>query len=580
MLRARAERVLYAVRTRNEIEPVLRELKRFGVKFSFLYSARRMCPLLRGDGGAPPPDEFWENCRLARLRGICPYYERLVELGDVASFVRGVVERHAPSATRIVEELVKAGLCPFFALKTIVDDVEFIVVTYPYVFKRDIFESVFEPREYSDYVLVVDEAHSLMDAGSMLEERLRRRDIEAFRYEIEKYAAGDEAALEVAEKLSRLFSRLKPPREGRLRRIEKRRLIEVIGDPSTLADIAAEIRVEKFREALGAGGFARIRVAASRVAAFALLAAMDGVEVFVSVGKTGEPELVALPVDHCIVTREPLNTAKAVILMSGTLPPEQFMRDVLCIERSAASIDTELLYGSNLSGKYYSIVTVELTSRYGERGGEMYKLYASYIRAVAERLRGVLLVVAPSYEFLSSIARRLDFEPLVKEDRDTSIEEIREKVTKLLEENSTIVLMAVAGGKLVEGVELTKDSKSLITGVFLAGVPYPQPDDYTRAVLERLSSKTGRERAEYYVFTVTAYVKARQALGRAIRGEKDRAIFVLGDRRYLSRRMRELLRIKYHRITHDIDGFREAVEEGLRRLWGSKLLQDRVIEAR
>ena len=583
LLMARAERVLYAVRTRNEIEPVLRELKRFGARFSFLYSARRMCPLLRGEG-APPPDEFWENCRLARLRGVCPYYERLVELGDVSSFVKGIVEKHAPSAGRVVEELVKAGLCPFFALKTVVDDVEFVVVTYPYVFKRDIFESVFEPHEYSDYVIVVDEAHSLMDAGSMLEERLRLRDVEAFRYEVEKYAGGDEAALEVAERLKTIFSRLRAPREGRLRRIDKRKVLEALGDPSMLADVAAEIRVEKFREALGSGGFARIRVAASRLAAFAALASMDGVEVFVARGKTGEPELVALPVDQCIVTREPLNSAKAAILMSGTLPPEQFMRDVLCIEKSATSIDTELLYGSNISGKYYTIVTLELTSRYGERSSEMYKLYASYIRAAAEHIPGVLLIVAPSYEFLSSIARYLDSEPVVREERDSSIEEVREKVEKLLEKHETVILMAVAGGKLVEGVELTRDSKSLVTGVFLAGVPYPQPDDYTRAVLERLSGKTGRERAEYYVYTVTAYVKARQALGRAIRGERDRAIFILGDRRYLSRRLRELLRIKYHRYAHDLESFTRALKEGVSRLGlrepgRPEPAQDRVVEA-
>ncbi len=567
LLLARAERVLYVVRTRNELEPVVRELSRFGARFSILYSARRMCPLLKGEK-PPPPDEFWENCRLLRLKGACKYYENLVELKDVKGPVLRAIERGSPSPYRIVEEIAALGLCPFFALKSVIDDVNFVVATYPYLFKPDIFESVFEPHDYSDFVVVVDEAHSLMDAGSMMEERLRLRDVEAFRVELERYARDSTWGFTVAERLSSLIRRLRPPPEGRLRRINKALVLEAVEDPGALADLAAEIRVEKFREALSAGSSAAsVRVAAARVAAFASIASLEGVEVFVARGKGGEPELRAIPVDQCIVTREPLNKARAAILMSGTLPPERFMRDVLCIERRASTFDAELVYGASLSGRYYAIVTVELTSRYDERSEEMYTLYARYIDAVASETPGITLAVYPSYELLEKISSRLSgVTPHVEEGRESSIDEVRGEALRLLEEKGRVIVNAVAGGKLVEGVEFTRDGGSLVHAVFLAGVPYPQPDDYTRSVVERLEEKVGREQAEYYVFTVQAYVKARQALGRAIRGPEDRALYILGDRRYLSRKLRELMRLHYHRVVYDLESFTNAVKEGLARL--------------
>ncbi len=566
LLLARAERVLYVVRTRNEIEPVLRELKLFGARFTFLYSARRMCPLIRGEESVPS-DEFWENCRLARLKGACQYYNNLVEVGDVKGPVFNAIEKAAPSPYRVVEELVKRGLCPFFALKSVIDDVNFIVATYPYLFKRDIFESVFDPHDYEDFVIVVDEAHALMDAGGMMEEKLRPRDVEAFEAELERYAPDSDWGRLVASRLRSLFSRLRPPPEQRLRRIDKNLVLRAVEDPGALADLAADIRLAKFREALEAGGFTRVRVAAARIAAFAALASLEGVEVFVTRSPRGEVELRALPVDQCIVAAEPLNKARAVILMSGTLPPEQFMRDVLCVERRGVTIDAELLYGSPHRGNYYAIVTLELTSRYEERSGEMYTAYAAYVKTLAEEMEGIILVVYPSYELLERIASRLPVTlPRVDEKRESNLDEIRAAALEALEKHGRVVVNAVAGGKLVEGVEFTREGRSLVRAVMLAGVPYPQPDDYTRAVIERLSEKVGRDRAEYYVYTVSAYVKARQALGRAIRGESDRAVYVLGDRRYLSRRLRELLRLHYHRVVRDVDSFRAAIREARAKL--------------
>ncbi|MEM1873298.1 MAG: hypothetical protein QXF57_01735, partial [Acidilobaceae archaeon] len=77
VLRAGVEKVVYVVRTVNELDPVVRELKRFDEPFTFLFSARRSCPLMQKhfSKGIPRHEDFWRNCSIARLKGLCSYYE-------------------------------------------------------------------------------------------------------------------------------------------------------------------------------------------------------------------------------------------------------------------------------------------------------------------------------------------------------------------------------------------------------------------------------------------------------------------------------------------------------------------------
>ncbi|MCS7099173.1 MAG: hypothetical protein NZ925_02355, partial [Sulfolobales archaeon] len=65
-------RVLYVVRTRNEMAPVVKEARNLGMSFTVVFSGRRMCPLVKG--ADVPSEDFWLNCRVLRLKNMCPYF--------------------------------------------------------------------------------------------------------------------------------------------------------------------------------------------------------------------------------------------------------------------------------------------------------------------------------------------------------------------------------------------------------------------------------------------------------------------------------------------------------------------------
>lgn len=558
LLLADADRVLYVVRTRNEIAPVTKELERFGVRYTFLYSARRMCPLLRRSSGeeAPSIDEFWENCKLARLKGICNYFNSLSEIDKET--ITNIIREGEGDPFKTVKLLIGYGLCPFFALKSMIDDVKFVVATYPYLFKHRIFESVFEPHEYNDFHIVVDEAHSLMEAHTMVEEKLRVKDIEVALREIKEYTPDYEGAIEA---LKRLLNHVRGLKAGdRLRRVDKTLVVEILGDPQNWVDVATEIRLKKVKHALEEAPeqTTRVKVATARIAAFAEALMQEESHLYVSIEKS-EKTLHVLPCTPCVVVGEPLSRAKSAILMSGTLPPASYIRDVLCVRKQVSVYDVEMFHGIVHSQKqYYTIVLTDVSSKYTSRTKEMFDRYAKYLKTTYELTKGVILAVYPSYEFMHSIVSRLpqDYNMII-EGKETTISEVREIALS----SKRLLINAVAGGKLSEGIELVSDrGESLIKVVFVAGVPYPQPDDLLLDFMEWLEAKVGKDDTKYYAYTITAAVRVRQALGRAIRGPSDKALYVLGDRRFFYQRLRSLLKIKYNRVAHSVDDYRSVLE--------------------
>jgi DNA excision repair protein ERCC-2 len=156
---------------------------------------------------------------------------------------------------------------------------------------------------------------------------------------------------------------------------------------------------------------------------------------------------------------------------------------------------------------------------------------------------------------LQGLARR---EPLslATEEPTTSVDEI----LHVLRRSPHTLINAVAGGKLVEGVEYYIDGVNVLGTVFVAGVPYPQPDDYMKDRLKAIAARTGDPSIEFELYEEEAILRARQAIGRALRDpQRDRALIVLADTRYLRRSIQRKLRLHYDRIAYTIDEYRDAV---------------------
>ncbi|MFN4046076.1 MAG: hypothetical protein ACK4H7_01890, partial [Acidilobaceae archaeon] len=450
LLLAGARRVLYAVRTVNEIDPVLRELRVFGARYSFLFSARRSCPLMYKPGLPPlSHEDFWSNCAVLRLKGLCDYYSRLPQVspGDLESFLR---EYPLPSAFKLALDIGRGlRVCPFFALLRISGGSEFTVATYPYLFREDIFAEVFEGFSYEDFIVVVDEAHSLLNAHSLLESRVSLSDLEGSIREIRRHAPHWE---HVAERLESLVGEFRGVFRGRwkgLRLLDKSSALKLLGDVEEIGDVEVEIREKLLLEALTSGirDF-RVSLKTAKIARWAESLEDPNYELFATV-EGEEPTIISTPLDPNITVEKPLSQAKALILLSGTIPPGDFLGTHLGVKRRHTLFDVELSFGAFMPrSNVYTVVVADVTTRFKERGPNTYNRIAGYVAEISRGFNGVKLIVYPSYEVMHSIVERLpnDLE-LIVETPATNLGDVEARIME--EENVTV--NAVAGGKLVEG---------------------------------------------------------------------------------------------------------------------------------
>ncbi len=561
-LKSGAEKVLYLVRTVNEITPVARELYRFGAKFTFVYSARRMCPLFGWEASGEESDieDFWHACRIARLKGACPYYKELQRYNseDIIAIIRSIQDSPPRRIVSILRN--KLRICPFFALRSLVEDAQFIVATYPYGFRREIFESLMDPYGYEDLVVVIDEAHTLFNVHTLLEHRITLDDIEEAIQEVKQYAKESMMVIEMLENLKATLKSLVPKKFLSIERLNKQKVLEALSDIDVLSDVSDEIQEKKLEEALLSENSSKVRTRISKITSWTTILYLENSYLFLDKKDNNEYVFLATPMDPATVAGTLLNRAKAVVLSSGTLPPGDFVKELLGVNRPITYVDAELTYGRFLpSSNIYAAVARDVTTRYRERNEAMYRRLAVYVSLIARNLPGLKLAVYPSYELLDKITGKLPGDLVMyNETRKTSLLEVQEKIT-LFED---LLINAVANGKLVEGVEFTsEEGKSLLTTVIIVGVPYPQPDAYTNTMLEVLSNRIGQKRAKYYVYEFSTLVKVKQALGRATRSPTDKAAYFLLDYRFLRKELREGLRIPIKRVFSSVAGLQTAVLE-------------------
>lgn len=564
-LLAKAGKVLFLVRTVNEVEPVARELRRFGVGYTVLVSPRRTCPLLRGAPGHVPAEDFWENCRIARLRGACPYYMEVESIDP--SMASSILSSGSSSLSGLRLIGSKLGACPFFTARRLIKDVDFIIATYPYFFKKELFDYAVAEMgvSYGDLSVVIDEAHSILSIHSITERSLTLEMLERAVEEVKTRVPEYEDVVESLDSLKGVITSLARRRVRGLRLVEKEIVLDALGDYQLILDAAEESRFRAASEALASGDASSVVSVRSPLYSVSLwieTVVLDDSRVFYS--GEGRPSLLATLLDPALIARDPLESVHSAVLMSGTLPPHGFLSRIVGLRRDIEYLDLSMASRAE-RGAVYTAVASDVSTRYVERNRVTYSRIASYINVINTRLPGPKLVVYPSYEVMRSI---LDKMPagveMYVEDRGTSIDSLIESLSP----GNRVLINAVAGGKLVEGVEFTVNGRSIVRVVIVVGVPFPQPDDYTREQLQIVSSRLGEDGGRDYVYRYLTMVKVKQALGRARRSPEDRAAFFLLDYRYLRRDLRSMLGLRYDRVFKGVYGLASALLEASRVLSG------------
>jgi DNA excision repair protein ERCC-2 len=174
------------------------------------------------------------------------------------------------------------------------------------------------------------------------------------------------------------------------------------------------------------------------------------------------------------------------------------------------------------------LVVPQISTRYRSREREAPRI-AQFLQRVLPLRLGNYFVFFPSFELLDQTAAHLQlpgFQVLAQPRRATAVQ--LEEIQARLRAGTGVVVLAVQGGSLSEGIDCPGETLIGCVVVGPALPPYDLERDQVRQYFER---KYGR--GEAYAYLYPAAAKAFQAAGRVIRTPTDRGLLVFLDPRFL-----------------------------------------------
>ena len=529
-------KVLFLIRTKNEAQAPIRELRKLrdrGVDVDYVVIRNRpdMCCMV--STRKLPYEEFLEECRFLRSSGECPYYSNIRRI-NVNDLMLNIMDE-VSNVNEYVSNLCTLNVCPYEVSRLYLDRARIGIMTYYYIFSINKPETI--NVDVRNSVLIIDEAHNLPDSISNLNSiNLPLTSVIASIAEVKKLIDNEELknrAIKILRGLQAYMMKLSNIlEEETMVSLELGDVLQFFEDFQAITDAYYEI----IRKKRGAG-VPIPYTPLSRLLDFhkAILNKVSGFGVFLARDEQGV-SLVYKCVDPSVVSSPVINEANGVVLMSGTLPPRDYVTSMLGINRDI--MEYRIGFRDYVKPENYNVLIYDgVTTRYVERDEEEYERIANILNRIYQTytLDKAILSIFPSYTVLKSVRKYLS--PGVKyvmELGNTSIEDL----IRDLRNDRRKLIMAVAGGKLVEGVEYRLGTENLLGLIIIVGVPYPEPNDYLDDFMEILAARLNdRKLAWELTYQWPAIVRIKQAVGRAFRSENDRALIILMDRRFREPRL-------------------------------------------
>ncbi|BAB67389.1 helicase C-terminal domain-containing protein [Sulfurisphaera tokodaii] len=482
-------KVIFVVRTHNEYFPVYRDVKKIdpSLKFSFVIGKPSACPFAAKD-----VDTEDINCKYCEIKNAIEVkidkspFEKLKELK---------------------ENGIKEGFCPYYSLLESAKEADIITITYPYFFIEKYLSLL--DINLEEYFIVIDEAHNI-DKVSEIEERTLSEFILSM-------AIKQSKSEEVRRILDRLIKELKTLTYQDEKYIKLDKVPELSDEElSLLVDEYEELR----KEAIKSKSVSRIYLG-SVIRFYATYSTGN----FIPFSFSNKIVLKTLELNQYYNLLNDENLS--ILLMSGTLPPKEYLEKVIGISRKILYINVEKEVKKKVTGSYQCKIAIDVTSKYDLRSEAMWKKYSSYLLKIYYQARNHVLAVFPSYQIMEKVMSYVNVNKIL-ENEGTRIDDVI-KIVK--ESRQKYIIAGVGRGKITEGVEITDNDRSLISDVVLVGVPYPPEDDYMKLLSKKISEKLGGKEKEYLIM-IPALITVKQAIGRSIRNINDTALVWLLDKRY------------------------------------------------
>jgi len=461
----------------------------------------------------------------------CPFAARYSEKMEKSGLLSHLVTSMSYFDPDITFELARdREVCPFEVSLELIEQADVVVCDYNYIFDPYVgLKAYQQENDYGDCVLVVDEAHNLVDRGrGYYSPELHEKSFE----EIKQHLATRNCWIDGWEELLELLRAHFHELAGGLEDDVKQALCE----PSR--ELFLEQRTEWERMVLEYIGW-KIdnRIAEEddplidfyfKLVKFTNLLAEDGDEFAHTVEKTLEGiKLKIFCKDPSRFLGKIFDSAHATIALSATLEPFDFYRKTLGFPEDRTA---ELSLPSPFPRDNRKIVIVsEVDTTYKKRA-DHYDRIALNVADIADAGDGNFLALFPSYAFLREISDRLPpMQKRVMVQRNDMTDYERNAILDILRDRPKKgnLILAVSGGMYAEGIDYQGD---MLAGVMVVGPALPQVSFEQELLKQYYDEQYGA--GFEFAYLIPGMTRVVQSAGRVIRSETDIGVIALLCKRF------------------------------------------------
>ncbi|MBC7091465.1 MAG: hypothetical protein H5T50_06090 [Nitrososphaeria archaeon] len=531
-------KIIWIVRTGNEIDRPIEELKKIVEKngvnvFGFSFRGKKDMCLLIKDMRIRGKIDYEDAKYICDIhKSDCIYYKNLPE--------KVFYQFKEPKLySQILSECKSLGMCPYYFQLKILFQATVVSLSYNYILNESIRWIVDYGLRLRKSFLVVDEAHNLQNVCmSLNSDQVSETSIERALKEAKTFYPKGGEVIDFL-KLFLNILRLEGRRIEEDKEFDFKKFVQDFGYGKLLDLIkgihrlGSMVRMDRFRKN-------RVpRSSLYHLSEFLKKCVenmnVDGVAFILSRDKKDRVRLEMIDMRVNEFLSKVWSISYRSIFCSGTLNPIDDFAKVIGLENYVGQSFPSIFSEKNA----YTLITTYLTTKGEELEEDMARSYLNSIDVFIKNVNENVAVYASSYRILETLLK-VGLEKIVSENgRRLFLEqegmsgkkgrELLDSFKKCAKSERKGVLCATAFGRFAEGVDFPGKE---LEGIFLVGIPFERLNTKTKLYIKYFQKVYGKREGKYYAYILPALKRASQALGRALRSKEDRALFVLGDRRY------------------------------------------------
>jgi len=516
-------KLIYLTRTYREIERVFQELlllnKNFEVETTLIKGRKELC--INEKINNKEFDEFYFLCKKLIQQNKCNYFKNFIIKSNIIENI--LKDKKFLSNLNLIDLGLNISCCPYELQKIKILNSKIIISTHYLIYNQEILENFSLP----DCILVIDEAHNIIDlASKKLIGNILASDLIFIKDKV-KY---DEIK-DMIEKLLYSFNKLFENNNDKfylkinlyklLNHFEKNHGIDLLNffkiiinffeKREALEDISLIQRIIKIRNF------------------YEKILFSNNETIFILEKNNNDLSIQIFNFNPSILLSQFFKKFYNIIFISATLKPFEYFSKLAGLEGNSEFFEVKSEYNPQV----LTIIIKSLSTKFEERNPLLYKSLIKILAEISENSKGNIGVFTASYEIIKALIENGLYEniksPIFIDKPEISNEELSSIINKYKELNNAI-LISVQGGRVAEGEDFPKEKMDTVV---IIGIPFEPPSLLVNEKINYLN-KIFEGKGKLYGYIIPAIRKTVQAIGRAFRSPTDKGIVFLIDSRFCS----------------------------------------------